>query len=268
MSGQLHYNNPAADYFAIPALSKSGASDLLRSPAHFLARRDRPMAPTAAMLFGTLVHSMVLEPETVDVLYLASPKFDSRTKAGKEAQAEFEEQAGSKTVVDIDTFQRAQRVADAVRTHQTAGPLFEGGHAEVTARWEQHGLPCKARLDYYRDHSIIDLKTAQDASPDGFSRASATFGYHLQAAHYSDGLSILGGKPLDRFVFVAVESGPPHGVGVYTLDAAALDLGRRQMALAADLYRLAIDPLEWKGYPTAVQELSLPGWAAPRRDIL
>ena len=122
------------------------------------------MVPTAAMLFGTLVHSMVLEPESVDALYLASPRFDRRTKAGKEALAEFEAQAEGKVVVDMDTFQRAQRTAEAVLTHPTAGPLFKGGNAEITARWEQHGLPCKARVDYYQGRSIVDLKTTQDAS--------------------------------------------------------------------------------------------------------
>jgi hypothetical protein len=268
MTGSLSYNTPAEDYFAIPALSKSGATDLLRSPAHFLARRDRPMVPTAAMLFGTLVHSMVLEPESVDVLYLASPKFDRRTKAGKEALAEFEAQAEGKVVVDMDTFQRAQRTAEAVLTHPTAGPLFKGGNAEITARWEQHGLPCKARVDYYQGRSIVDLKTTQDASPDEFARSCARYGYHLQAAHYSDGMGRLDEKHLDGFIFVGVESASPHGVGVYTLDKAALDEGRRQMALAADLYRRALDEQSWKGYPTEMQQLSLPGWAAPRRDIL
>jgi hypothetical protein len=58
----IHHNQPAADYFATPGVSKSALDDFARCPAYYKARRDGKIerTETPAMQFGTLLHGLVL----------------------------------------------------------------------------------------------------------------------------------------------------------------------------------------------------------------
>lgn len=260
---EIIYGMPAEEYHKIDALSASTAKILLRSPAHFLAQKESPREPSPQMRFGTLVHAMVLEPETVDRDFAAVAKVDRRTKEGKAAAEAFELANLGKTVVDMDQFQRAQRVKQAVDMHPIANMLFKDGKAEATLLWEQYGIPCKARFDYLRSSDIVDLKTAQDASAEGFSRAIATYQYHMQAAHYAEGLKACSGWEMDNFFFVAVETDAPFNIGIYNIDQTAMQVGRELMRKASIAYKLAQDAESWHGYEPSIQTLGLPKWAMP-----
>jgi hypothetical protein len=61
-------------------------------------------------------------------------------------------------------------------------------------------------------------------------------------------------------VFICVESEPPHDLAIYTLPAAALDVGRRLMDIALARYRDALTRGEWRGYSPKVQLLTFPSW--------
>jgi len=258
------YNQPAADYFAIDALSASGAKLLNRSAAHYLHNKAEPPKSSPAQAFGTLVHSLVLEPETVNNLYAAAPKFDKRTNAGKAGFLAFEADNAGKTVVDLDDFQRAQRAATAVLDHPTAGALLAlAQHREVTVLFERYGVQCKARLDAIFDSTVLDLKTTRDASPAAFARSCAAYQYQAQATHYiyaaeASGLIREDTEDETRFFFIAVESLEPHNVAVYELTAADHFAGHQLMVKAAKVYQSLSDPHQWRGYPKAVTEITLP----------
>jgi len=256
------YNQSAADYFKIEALSASGAKLLNRSAAHYLYEKANPSKPSAAQMFGTLVHSLVLEPETVNALYAASPKFDKRTNAGKAGFAEFEAANAGKTIIDLDDYQRAQRCATAVLDHPTAGALLAlAQHREVTVLFERYGVQCKARLDAIFDSTVLDLKTTRDASPQGFARSCAAYQYHAQATHYiyaAEESGLIREDTEDRFFFIAVESLEPHNVAVYELTAADHFAGHQLMVKAAKVYQSLANPHQWRGYPEAVTTIALP----------
>ena len=80
------------EYHADPAVSASHLHMVAKSPYHYWSRYlnpDRqPVKPTAAMLFGTLVHTAVLEPDELRNRYDLAP--DRRIKAGKELAADME----------------------------------------------------------------------------------------------------------------------------------------------------------------------------------
>ena len=258
------FNQSAADYFKIEALSASGAKLLNRSAAHYLHNKANPAKPSAAQMFGTLVHSLVLEPETVNALYAASPKFDKRTNAGKAGFAEFEAGNAGKTIIDLDDFQRAQRCATAVWDQVTAEVLLENASKrEVTVLWHQHGVQCKARIDAISGVNVLDLKTCRDASPRGFARAAAGYCYHSQTAHYLSAAAAAGFSPDPmHFLFIAVESVEPFNVAVYELTHADIVAGRALMASAAEVYKTLDDPEAWRGYPDGVNLIALPGSGA------
>jgi len=246
-----------ADYHADPAISASQLKTVMQSPYHYWSRYLDPdrvaMAPTAAMRFGSLAHCAVLEPDELSKRYQLAP--DRRTKEGKAAVVEMAA-AGIEAVSEADMV-LAVNMAVAVHGHPTAGALLQSGQAEQSFWWDDiaTGMRCKCRPDWFDGTTIVDLKTCQDASPTGFAKAVANFGYSIQAAHY------LAGTLATRFIFVAVEKTAPYAIGVYELNTEALIHGSiaRHNALQRIQDCRAIN--EWPGYTDGIQTLQLPGWA-------
>jgi hypothetical protein len=263
MRNELIYDMPAKEYHAIEALSASGAKLLLKSPAHYFASREGFKAPTAAMKLGTAVHTAILEPELFDAEIAIEPKLDKRTKIGKEAAEQFSLSSDGKVIIDHYQGERCRAIAEAVRAHPYFKKRVKNGKAEATMLWEQYGVQCKARVDYLAERTMFDVKTCQDASPDGFAKQIANFSYHMQAAHYAMGFRRLTGNPLEQFVFIAVESELPHMVGIYALSADSLRAGAGAMKKAADNYDLFLSQKIVKSYNTDVEEISIPSWAMP-----
>ena len=106
----------------------------------------------------------------------------------------------------------------------------------------------------------MDVKTTQDASPREFAKSIANFGYHVQAAYYLDICNDLG---MDKkcFIIVAVESAPPHGVGIYQLSTEAIETGRKLYRKWLEILAECIEKDEWLGYPEKFNVIDLPGWA-------
>lgn len=245
------------EYHADPAVSASHLHAVAASPYHywkrFLDPNRRTVEPTAAMRFGSLVHCAVLEP--VELLQRYGVCGPRNTKAGKE-QAVVMAANGIEAVSEAD-MATALSMAAAVREHPAAAALLASGKAEQSFWWDdqQTGLRCKCRPDWMTTSVLVDLKTTTDASPAGFARSVAAYRYHVQARHY------LAGTFAERFVFIAVEKTYPYAVGVYELDAAAMEYGetlrRSNLATIADCRAIN----EWPGYGTGIQPLSLPAWA-------
>lgn len=253
----------SSDYHAHPALGSTQIRELLRSPAHFKALGAKEATP--AMQLGTLVHTLVLEPDTFEERYIVAPKVDRRTKAGKVEWAEFQAAAGDREVIDAATNGKAREIAVSVRTHARAAKLLEAATArEESLFWEDEetGVECKCRPDARAASGlVVDLKTARDASPHGFQRAVASHGYHIQAAHYMAGVRAAG-YAAREFLFVVVETELPYGVAVYRLDPYAIERGEDARVKALDLFVECRERGEWPGYGAGkIETIELPGWA-------
>jgi exodeoxyribonuclease VIII len=248
------------DYFSVQALSASLGKALLRSPAHAKAMLDNPSTPTPSMVFGTVVHGLVLEPHRQDIYVVKRENWT--TKAGKEEREALE--ATGLPIVNAQDEICALKTRDAVLNHPLAFELLSRCQArEQEIYWNGHlGVPHKAKLDAVGSNLVVDLKTTQSADPDDFARSAISYGYHIQAANYSTAFETeYGNTP--TFYFVAVETAPPYGVSVFTMDAAAIDEGRRLMRKAAALYKACMESGEWPGYPQQLNTIALPAWAQP-----
>lgn len=258
------YGLPFPEYIRLPAVSAHGLMLIERSPMHYRASIEAPRAPTAAQALGTLTHLAVLEWDEYQRSVRVAPEADRRTKAGKEALAAFESEceANSWTVATPEQDAKARAMREAVMAQPFARALFADGHAEVTLRWRIGGADCKARPDWLcAGHDVIvDLKTAIDASPAAFAKASGNFKYHLQAAWYTDAAEWVG-LGARAFVFIAVEPEPPHGVGLYKLDDGAIHAGRVRYQRALETYLGCKRTGDWPGYARDIQTIELPRWA-------
>lgn len=191
-----------------------------------------------------------------------------------DAYAEWDAARGGRSVIDSGDLALAQAMRDAVMAHPMAGKLFAAGsgEAELSAYWQdpETGLTCRCRPDWWRtDGVLVDLKTAEDASPEGFEKSILNYRYHVQAAFYLDGARAAVNTfppidPPDHFVFVVVEKTPPHAVAVYRLDDDAIEIGRREyqrdLATAAECVRTGV----WPAYGDTIMRASLPEWALRR----
>ena len=260
---------PNAAYHASEAVSKSHLDAINRSPRHYWAKYLDPNraedTPTPAMLMGSAVHMAVLEPDLFVGRYVQAPAgIDKRTKDGKAAWADFEASVGDRLVLNADEYQQCIAIRDAVRGHEVAAKLLDGGEAEVSyfVDDEQTGLPLKARPDFRNAQNIVvDLKTTEDAGPSAFGKSSANFRYHVQAAWYSDIVAECVGENVPWFFFVVVEKKPPYAVGLYYCEPDVLALGRKIARRNLDAIARFREAGNWPDYADEPQPLRLPKWA-------
>jgi len=169
-----------------------------------------------------------------------------------------------KTILLKEEFENAKNMADSVLSLNL--PFLKSGIAECSFFSKVDGIDVKCRPDYYKEDIgiVVDLKTTDDASPQGFSKAVANFGYHTQASFY---LKVLESMELNafKFVFIAVEKKPPYMVGIYELDYESLQKGCRNIEKAFKLLN-ELDNFKrniYKDIDTKkiVQTIKLPAWA-------
>lgn len=260
MTPGLHDAIPEADYHADQgSLSQSGAKLLLDSPAAYQWELEHPRPPSEAMVLGSALHTEVLGvgPEVVVIPPTGRKKIEQEAHAAALAAAE----AAGHIALSPEQYERMTGMAKALRDHPTAPGLLDG-RAEVSA-WcpdDETGVMRRARVDVLRDDLAVDLKSALSASPGGFSRACASFGYYIQHPWYVDLLRDLGHE-VRGFVFVVVESHPPHNVGVYELRPTAVERGREKARRALHIYKHCAEVNEWPGYSTDITPIDLPRWA-------
>lgn len=165
-----------------------------KSPEYFRYRKENPMDPTPALLFGQVVHKLLLQPEDFDNDFVVAPKVNRRTIVGKEVWEAFVEGAAGKTVVDLETYEQAVLMASSAITNPLVMDLLNGEHeAEFFWTDPDTDVECKCRLDaWFRDEKgipvIVDYKTTTDASYRSFLKDVVNYGYYFQAAMYSEGL--------------------------------------------------------------------------------
>lgn len=250
-------------YHSLPGVSKSGLDRFAVSPAHYQAYLKEPKKDTPAMRFGRLVHGAILEPEACRVMI--APAVDRRTKAGKQAWAEAEQEcaaSGCEFVTEAEADQ-IMYMRDAVYSNPIARELlFHDGVAERSAWWidAESGELCKCRPDYLRsDGVMVDLKTTESAHPRRMEISAAKYRYHVQAAFYADGAS--NHAPVTHFVILAVEKSPPHIVQTCVFSREDFNAGRE--IYKQQLLRLARCKAAnvWPGYSEKIETLTLPPWA-------
>lgn len=181
----------------------------------------------------------------------------------RDLKAEWERNNGHRTVLSAEEWDQLHAMRDAVMAHPKAAALLsKPGKAEQSVYWHDAvtGVLCRCRPDYLTDDDyLIDLKSTEDASPEEFAKSVANYRYHVQHPFYWDGLTAVGRKPR-AFVFIACEKKAPYAVGVYVLDAAAVELGRMQYSRDLAVYAECLASGQYPAYSERIEHLALPGW--------
>lgn len=257
------------EYRSHPAISRSELFKIKESPEKFRYYKDNPEPPTPSLIFGQFFHAMALQPETVCEQFAAAPNVDRRTKAGKEAYAEFEQQSQSKTVVTADMVEIATEMCKALYANDAARKLLDGDK-EVPFFWvdELTGEECKCRADVIVTigdlNIIVDLKSAENASTEAFTKDAVKYGYDFQSAMYKEGVEKNTGKNY-IFVFIVVEKKPPYAVNILQADELFIRRGYDVFRELIGIYHDCNVTGNWYGYLgkfNQINSLALPAWLA------
>ncbi len=267
-------NLPFAEYLAIDAMNTSTLKKVGQSPQHAQHALLTPSEPSAAFVIGDAFHGLVLEPDRFADEYAEAPDRPKRTKADKEAWEEWTGAHPNTTALKPADWDAIHKMRISVLSHETAAEILAGeGSNELTMVWEdaETGALCKGRADRFTTFDgvsvIADLKSTIDASPDGWARSSARFGYHQQAAWYLDGANAL--APMDRrFLFICCEKTAPYGVTVQELDADAIAAGEKLNRIYLRRWLRCVEKQIFTGYPDGVLKFGLPGWTRNEIDKL
>lgn len=259
------------DYHTGPGLSVSGVKRFRRTPFHFHALQAPNAAPRSvpspAMINGTLVHCLTLEPDQFARRYVVGPDVSKLTRQWKDFASEAS--AAGMEVISEQQAVSAQLQAAALRKLPDVATLLDDGRPEVSAYWtdEATGVLCKCRPDWVSPVAmdtgviLVDVKTTRDASPDAFKRSGADLGYHLQAKWYCEGYALASGLQVHGLVFACVESEFPHACAAYMLDDATLDKAAVSLREALTRYAECVKRSEWPSYPVDITTLQFPPWA-------
>lgn len=257
-----------AEYRKREGISASDLKRMMKSMATWKYEKDHPEeTDSPAFKFGRAYHKLMLEPDDFDNEFIVSPKFDRRTKEGKEAAAAFEKQAEGKEIIDEETYQTLLEMQTALYETPFVKLLIKGEH-EKSFFWtdEETGIKCKCRPDSFgqvKDQYIcVDLKTTTTAETDKFMRGSLKFGYDIQAAHYCSGLESIFKKPF-KFVFIAQEKTAPYLVNVLEADEYFMQNGSDLRLGLLKKYKECVAADKWPGYMdenSKINSLSVPAW--------
>jgi len=240
---------------------------------------------------GTLFHIAALEPHKWGDLVVTAPSVNWQTLAGKAEAAAWAEELGAKDIPEkpkkadiIDAVEKlgcifsdgpgvalAGQMALSARQSPWGKDFFndEAGMREVSIFFDAETedgrtVPFRCRPDLLiPGRAIIDIKKTQDASPEGFAKSVANFGYHRQAFMYREAVRQATGELLP-FLFCAVENSEPYACAWYSMSDEFYDIGKAEAMYALGLFADCVESRSWPTYTSDLLDLVPPTWLQPQ----
>lgn len=258
--------------------------------AHYVVDHDTDKKTTRAKLLGqVLAGELALEaivgipddiPKTSKegkLLYAENEQAGRTPIAASERAwivAEHQRMAG-KDVLSAKSLDSVRLMAEVARAHPISRVIFETladlGQAE-TSLFDTDpvtGLALKVRPDYlvrpcslFPNGVIVDGKTCNDASREGFAKSVWNYSYGLQAALYTTvAQRVLGTKDRPAFLWLAAEKARPFACQYFAASDGLLAFWDARIAELLPQVTECLRTGQWHGYPTTVDTLALPAWA-------
>lgn len=287
------YRNVPADRYhrrAHDVVNCGGLKVLIeRTPRHyvdFIDGGDEDVEESDALAFGSALHCAILEPEVFAGSYrflpASAPKDMRHHRNAKKPSREtldsiawwddWERETAGCFVITAAELDATVRMASELRGLEiedgghviTAGELIDACEKEVTIYWvdEETGLSCKARFDLLSEELRFagDLKSTLCASREAWGRTMFQRLYHVQAAHYCEGMRALG-MPLEKFTFFAMEKRRPYVCATYDTTPADWELGYLLRQRAMRTLKRCLESDTWPGYTRRVEPCPMPAYA-------
>jgi exodeoxyribonuclease VIII len=267
----IHTNIEAEDYHAAAGVSNSMLKRMDRTPAHFKAAMAEPHETTPAMLLGTLLHAVILEPDKpLPDIAVKPDGMSFATKEGKAWRAE--QELAKKLIITAEENRAWVGMGRSIHGNTVARDIVQNSTTELSLFTKNPALAdffgaenplLKCRIDMVPKTKkyLADIKTCEDAGAE-FEKTVFTYGYFQQAAFYLDLWNAL--NPADQrhhFVFIAVEKSPPYAVRLVGLKESAIKAGRglyiQRLTIWVECTRSGV----WPAYQQKITEIDIPSWA-------
>jgi hypothetical protein len=235
------------------------------TPAH----AEIPQKTTHAMMLGSAIHKMALEPALFGKEYgILDDACDLRTKAGKEAKEKIE--SAGKIAIKASDVEDIYSIANAVQNcafMQSISHLKK--HYEQTFHATINSVDVQVRPDFYVDPCdeypnglIVDLKTTNDASAKAFGYQCEDLGMHISAALYQSVMQVyfqrfsFDSLVMPPFLWLAAEKKAPFATAVYNCHELVTQEGINCIARALELISESRRTGVYKAYYDGVLDVS------------
>jgi len=252
-----------ADYRKALGLSQSSLKLFHKSPAHYLSSTEQENEPTDAMILGSVFHAIILQPDKASELYAVKQKMDGRSKEGRAYNEQFAIENAGKFIINTEQETQLLEMKNSVLSHPMANRLLVDSDFRELPVFGTYPTPygdvrLKGLIDAYDSESgiINDLKTCEDASPEGFKKAIWDRRYDLQDVQYG-WLLENAGRVVNQFNFICVEKKAPWAVAVYSISPQSLLKSAGRWEDLVIEFGSCMKSGVWKAYSDEIVELSL-----------
>jgi len=221
---------------------------------------------------GKAVHSLILEYEKKAVV--RGPA-DRRGNKWKEAKQQAEQQG--KIILTERDYDSALEIAEsALLNSEFLRDIISKknfiSEASIFTTCKKTGMLIKCRPDGLlvplkekTKGVMIDIKTTQDASPEGFQRELKRYNYDLQIAFYLWCMKCAS-LPCSEMYLIAIEKTPPYAVGVHVLSEIYIKHAEKRMFQTLEKMKNAETSQDFStGWPE-INQVHLPAWMEDDMD--
>lgn len=225
-------------------LSYSSLSAFKSSPIDFINYKMGVKEQTDAMLYGSMLHCLVLEPgdffnryhllDDLDICNQIGGAKPRATKVYKEWKQAALAEAGDKLLVEADDYTAAKIAANSILNNRASAKIInQATTREKPIEWEYKNFKFKGFIDGDGDKAIFDIKTMPNAAPKEVQREIVKRGLYIQAAMYLYGTGI----PKDYYIIAVDRKG---GISVHKLEMALIEQGMIEYSILLDHFNYCI----------------------------
>jgi len=259
-------------YEQIDAVNQSSLKDFgtARSPAHYIYEREeskkKPLPDCIRR--GRMIDALIFEPDQaakIQVFFGDKIRNKGEWDKFKKAHALGDYVTAAELRDCEEAVRRLMASTDNEGT-QDFNLILKTAQTQVVVVGYLQGLLCKARLDFLQQSEgwVLDAKSSDDASDEGWLRICQTTGCHFQAVFYRDLLDSIN-IPISNFGWFVVEQHPPYGVNRFSLSFDSPDENEAAAILDARLKRIrwlpAFDKCRrenvWPSYDGTLKKIKL-----------
>ena len=222
-------------------MNNTGLSEVKKGPLHYKKFLEGvPSQDTEAFAWGRAFHCIILEPneftdrffilEEEDMLAQIGGAKPRATKAYKEWKAEQLDEAGSRDILNKDSYDVMRYLRDKVEALPQLRELLNSCAKEKIMAATINDVPCKMKADAVNyGNFLIDLKTTSGLVTD-FEYSFNKYEYDRQMAFYADIAQV------SNVYIIAVEKSSPNGIGYFEIRPETLQRGRDKYNYLLDKY--------------------------------
>jgi hypothetical protein len=239
MSNKVEYvSDTLNEYQQKDCISLSDIHAFLQSPRVYFYSKNKSTEDPEKSTFSLsiAIYEYLNNRELFSEDFIVSPKFNKRTKDGREQYEKFVEQAVGKSVISQEEMDMIIQTSVCVSQSPTLVGLMVDSKYEVSAYLQDKtsGLEVKLRPNIIdkTEKTVVEVIECFDASPKQFSKYVEEYDYAINAAYSMDFLGV------KKYIFAAIEKKPPYQVSLYELPPKSIKDGRSK-------YRMALDLMKW-----------------------